>query len=125
MGRPKKYNKTKATAEKVRKMAGLKLSNNQIAAAIGMHPKSLARYYEKELDAGRALGQMAAAEVMMNLIAEDNFNAAKFYLESSPEWNKKNITEVSGPEGGAIEVDNKNSAVEDLARLLGVSLKED
>lgn len=125
MGRPRKYRYSKATAEKVRQMAALKMSVNSISAAIGMPAKATSRYYEKDIEAGRALGQEAAANVVMTLIGREDLQAAKFYLETSPEWNKKSITELSGPDGGAIEIEETNSAVELLSQMLGLKNAKD
>jgi len=125
MGRPRKYRYTKATAEKVRSMAALKMSIASIADVIGLPPKTASRYYVKELAEGRALGQQAASSVIMSLIGNNDFQAAKFYLETSPEWNKKNVTELSGPDGGPIEVEQNGSAVDMLAQLLGLEMGED
>jgi hypothetical protein len=125
MGRPKKYRFNHQTAAKVRQLASLKMSVNTIADIIGIPPKSASRYYAKELGEGRALGQAAASNVIMNLIGANDFQAAKFYLETSPEWNKKNVTELSGPDGGPIEVEQNNSAVDMLAQLLGLDASED
>ena len=125
MGRPRKYRYTKATAEKVRSMAALKMSIASIADVIGLPPKTASRYYAKELAEGRALGQQAASSVIMSLIGKEDFQAAKFYLETSPEWNKKNVTELSGPDGGPIEVDQNGSAVDMLAQMLGLEMGED
>ena len=125
MGRPRKYRYTKATAEKVRSMAALKMSIASIADVIGLPPKTASRYYAKELAEGRALGQQAASSVIMSLIGNNDFQAAKFYLETSPEWNKKNVTELSGPDGGPIEVEQNGSAVDMLAQMLGLEMGED
>jgi hypothetical protein len=125
MGRPKKYRYTRQTAEKVRQMASLKMSVTTIADIIGIPPKSCSRYYAKELGEGRALGQEAASNVIMNLIGANDFQAAKFYLETSSEWNKKNVTELSGPDGGPLEVEVNNSAVDMLAQLLGLDNSDD
>lgn len=120
MGRPKKYRYHHLTAEKVQQLSSLKMSVNTIADMIGMPPKATSRYYAKEIAAGRATGQAAASTVIMNLIGANDFQAAKFYLETSPEWNKKNVTELSGPDGGPVEVEVNSSAVDMLAQMLGL-----
>jgi hypothetical protein len=125
MPRPKKYRYSHQTATKVRQLASLKMSINTIADLIGIPPKATSRYYGKEIAEGRATGQAAASTVIMNLIGANDFQAAKFYLETSPEWNKKNVTELSGPDGGPIEVEQYNSAMDMLAQMLGLDSVSD
>ena len=118
MPRPKKYRYSKADAVKVRDMAALKMSINSIAAALGMHPKACARYYEKEIEEGKALGIQMASETVMAMIKAKNLQATMFYLNTVPEWNAKKGIEISGPDGGPIEVENDNSAIELLTQML-------
>lgn len=117
-GRPRKYKYKEDQAEKVIRMASMKMSKASIGAALGIPDYAVERVYGKEFREGRALGLEQASTVVMNLLQKDDLKAAQYYLDTSPEWNKKNITEISGPGGKPIEVDVSGAAFDKLAQLL-------
>lgn len=51
----KPYEPTEADREKVERMAGLQISQAEIAMVMGVHVNTIARHYSEEFDRGRAM----------------------------------------------------------------------
>lgn len=83
---------------------------------------TLKKYYQDELDLGEAHGIAAVAGTLYARATEGNdLGAAIFYLKARAGWSERQKVEISGPDGGPVEVSTLEAARLRLARRLAGS----
>jgi DNA-binding CsgD family transcriptional regulator len=105
----KPYEPTDKDRKQVTIMAGIGLSQEQIAKIIGISDDTLRKYFRDELDTAEA---KMTAQVAQNLYSiatsreSGAVTAAIFWMKTRAQWRETNRTEVSGPNGGPIKVES-------------------
>lgn len=116
----KPYEVTPKAKADVRRWSAMKLSKEQIAAKLGVSFNTLIKYHKDDLEIGRAALVERAAAVVESIMERGEeekvrLDAAKFVLNSEPEWGAKRTAEVNVN----VEVEHKGGAIDQLAVLLG------
>lgn len=98
MARPS-HQPTERTRQQVEMLVSFGLTQDAIAAIIGIHDETLRKHYAHELDHGRA---KVVAQVANSLVKKalsdrtDSVSAAKFYLQSQGGWQERSEQKLSG-----------------------------
>lgn len=98
MGRPSHQPDAKSR-QQVEMLVSYGLTQDAIAAIVGVHDDTLRKHYAQELAYGKAkvTAQVANALVKKALSDRtDSVNAAKFYLQSQAGWKERSEQEQSG-----------------------------
>ena len=97
----------------------------QIALSLGISVDTLARRRKDSADVaeaikkGKAKGSIFVMSKLMELISEKNLGAIIFYLKTQCDWKETNVNEVTGKNGGPVEIkDNKDLSGEELKKEL-------
>jgi hypothetical protein len=106
MGR-KAHRPDPATRRQVEAMAGYGVPEAEIAGVVGIDPKTLRKHYRPELDHGHTKANARVAENLYRKATGEGreaVTAAIFWLKTRAGWKETSLHEVSGREGGPIEV---------------------
>lgn len=126
-GRPMK----EIDLNEVARLAGLGLTREQIAALLNI---SLPTLYSRQkedpafaeaMKSGRAKSLEVVSSRLMELVAEGNLGAMIFYLKSQGGWSEKQSIELTGKNGGAIEVNNHGVESLSTEQLLEIARMND
>ena len=105
-GRPE-HEPTEQTRNQVSMMAAFGLRQYEIAKMMGMKNDTLVKYYSHELETGlnRAVVSVAS-KVYKTAVSDKNnaLNAAMFFLKTRGGWRENNTIEVTGANGGPLQV---------------------
>ena len=105
-------------AREVAVMTALGLDAKEIALVLNVEEKLLKLYYSRELKVSHKLSNIMVARKALEMAMSGRFpDMTKFWLKSQAKWKETSAVEMSGPNGGPIEV---SSAREKLARAMGV-----
>lgn len=114
---------TKAILKKVEKFAARGLTTKQIAHNLGWGP---ATYFNKRkeypelaeaFERGKASGVHEIANALFKNAKDGDTQAQKYYLNNrdSTNWKEKRNHELSGPSGGAIQVEEKTTITHEMS----------
>ncbi|MEX0406774.1 hypothetical protein ABGN05_13975 [Aquibium sp. LZ166] len=90
----------------VEALAGYGTPEHEIAAMIGIDPKTLRRHYRQELDLGHTKANARVAENLFRKATGDgreSVTAAIFWLKTRARWKEVSIHELGGVPGQPIE----------------------
>lgn len=108
-------------------MASYGIKQEEIAAVIGVDSKTLRAHYRNELDlsstkANALVAQSLFAKATATKCSGPSVTAAIFWLKTRAGWKERDVHEITGADGGPIEVDDARSKLADrLARLAAAS----
>jgi hypothetical protein len=106
MGR-KAHRPEPATRRQVEALAGYGVPEAEIAAVVGIDAKTLRKHYRPELDHGHTKANARVAENLYRKATGEGreaVTAAIFWLKTRAGWKETSLHEVSGREGGPLEV---------------------
>ena len=110
-----------AQAREVAVMSALGLDLNEIALILNVEPKLLKTYYGRELHVSQRISNAMVARKALEMAMSGRFpEMTKFWLKARAKWKETSGVEISGPNGGPVEV---SSARDKLARAMGVELE--
>ena len=91
----------------VEAMAGYGVPEADIARVVGIDAKTLRKHYRDELDTGHIKATAKVAEFLFRKATTEGpqaVTAAIFWMKSRAGWKETSLHEVSGRDGGSIEV---------------------
>lgn len=97
-----------AKRSQVETMAGLGITEEDIARVIGICPKTLRRHYRAELDSAHIKANAAVAQSLYKKALSDgsqSVTAAIFWLKTRARWKETTVSEVTGADGGALKME--------------------
>jgi len=106
---------TKKTREQVCKLVACGLSVEEISFVLGCTEHDIRSFYEQELLHGTALVTGLVGAAMLKTALRGDVNAARFWLQSRSRWTIPQHVELTGKDGGPIEIENRRKLV---ARVL-------
>ncbi len=116
--------KSLVSAEVVRSLSARGLTKEQIAASLGMHPRTFYRQQQENeeinlaFEAGRAHAVLLASDKLFEKALAGDNACLIFWLKARGGWRDTGHLEISGVNGGPVEVsDVKTKLLEKLARL--------
>lgn len=99
-------------------MAALGLEDKEIALVLNIDEKILKRFYKRELGVSGKISNLVVARKALEMAASGRFpDMTKFWLKSRAKWKETSGLEITGKDGGPVEV---SSARDKLARAMGV-----
>jgi DNA-binding XRE family transcriptional regulator len=87
--RKKRYKVSNEDAERVKKLSGFGLTHEQIAQVIGITRPTLTKYYEHELELGKAEALETATNALFFNIKKGKEASIFFYLKCRHRWSEK------------------------------------
>lgn len=103
-------------------MAALGLSPKEIALVTNVDEKMLKLYYQRELSVSQAIANVVVARKALEMASSGRFpEMTKFWLKSQAKWKETNSLELTGKDGGPVEI---CSARDKLARAMGMSIED-
>lgn len=112
------FNPSVAQSREVQVMAALGLEPQEIALVLNIDEKILKRFYKRELSVSGKISNMVVARKALEMAASGRFpDMTKFWLKSRAKWKETSGLEITGKDGGPVEV---SSARDKLARAMGV-----
>lgn len=129
MSESQKHKPTNETRTQVKSFAMVGVPHDMIGRLIGIDAKTLRKYYAEELETGEAHGVAAVAKTLFARATKGNdLSAVIFYLKARAGWSEKQRVEVTGADGGPVEISALESARAKLARrfasIKGAQAKE-
>jgi hypothetical protein len=118
MGRPA-HKPDPASRRQVEALAGYGVPESDIAGVVGIDPKSLRKHYRPELDHGHVKANAKVAENLYRKATgegRESVIAAIFWLKTRAGWRETTIHEMSGRDGGPIEI--REPTPRDVAKAL-------
>jgi hypothetical protein len=88
----------------VRNLAAVGTKYEDISLKLEISSDTLVKYYKKELDDGRIDANAAIAQSLFGAAKSGNTSAQMFWLKTRAGWKETNALELSGSDGGAIQV---------------------
>jgi hypothetical protein len=122
-GRPS-WEPTAAERGQVRAMAGYGIPEAEIALVLGVAPKTLRKHCRDELDTGTPRANAKVGEFLFTRASghgpdeRANVTAAIFWLKTRGGWKETMVSEVTGKDGGPVEVSDVSDRVQrKIARI--------
>lgn len=113
------FNPSVAQSREVQVMAALGLEPQEIALVLNIDEKILKRFYKRELSISGKISNMVVARKALEMAASGRFpDMTKFWLKSRAKWKETSGLEITGKDGGPVEV---SSARDKLARAMNVN----
>lgn len=112
------FNPSVQQSREVSVMSALGLEPQEIALVLNIDEKILKRYYKRELGVSGKISNMVVARKALEMAASGRFpDMTKFWLKSRAKWKETSGLEITGKDGGPVEV---SSARDKLARAMGL-----
>lgn len=103
-------------------MSALGLSPREISLVVNVDERVLKNYYSKELNVSKSVANMIVARKALEMAVSGRYpDMTKFWLKSQAKWKETNHVELTGKDGGPVEI---GSAREKLARTMGMVFDE-
>lgn len=112
------FNPSVAQSREVSVMAALGLEASEIALVLNINEKILKNYYKRELGVSSKISNVMVARKALEMAMSGRFpDMTKFWLKSRAKWKETSGLEITGKDGGPVEV---SSARDKLARAMGL-----
>lgn len=102
-GRPR-HIPSAASRERVVISSGLGISNDQVAAILGISLTSLLKYYESDIRLGRAKASAEIADSLFNKAKNGDTAALIWWTKAQMKWTETQRHENTGSDGGPVEI---------------------
>ena len=102
-GRPA-HEPTDQQRKQVEAMAGYGIPQKAIARVMGLADKTLSKYYADELANGSTKATSKVAESLYRNAVDGNVSAQIFWMKARAGWSEKTQHEITGKDGGPIEI---------------------
>ena len=111
-----------AQSREVAVMTALGLTPKEIGMVLNIEEKMIKFYYGKELNVSHKLANLMVARKALEMATSGRFpDMTKFWLKSQAKWKETSAVELTGKDGGPVEI---NSARDKLAQAMGVNLDD-
>ena len=100
----KKHEPTPETRLQVKTLASVGTPQDQIAIVVGITKNTLLKYYRKELDTAMTMANAKVAQSLFQQANAGNTVAAIFWLKCRAGWVDAQKVEMTGANGGDINV---------------------
>lgn len=105
MGRPT-HRPTQESREKVEKLSGMGIPQEQICARLGICDDTLRKYYEQEILNGQAVANEAIAQCLYNKATGGDTTALIFWAKTRMRWKETSGVELTGKDGAPVEIND-------------------
>lgn len=104
MAQGKKHEPTQESRDTAKRLSALGCPHEDIAKRLKISADTLVKYYQDELDEGRIDANSAIAGTLFNQAKKGNTAAAIFWLKTRARWKETQVNEMTGSNGGAIQI---------------------
>ena len=121
-GQGRLHQPTDASRKQIEALASFGVPRDEIAKVAGICPNTLVRHYGETLDIAATKANSLVAQSLFNRAVKGDGSAATsaaiFWLRTRAGWREKDVHEITGPNGGPIQmVDMSRLSDEQLAAL--------
>lgn len=99
-----KHAPTEESRTLVKSLSAVGVTHEDIALKLEISADTLTKHYRAELDAGRIDANAAVAKSLYEQCRAGNTSAMIFWLKTRARWKETTAHEISGPDGGEIQV---------------------
>ena len=118
-GRPP-HQPTEQLRKEVEGMAGVGVPQPDICKILGISLPTLHKHYPAELDRGMAKADAEVRRSLFLMATKDkNVTAAIFWAKVRLGWNEKQMLEVTGKDGGPVQIESEQRATAALTDIFG------
>lgn len=113
----KPHEPTEKDRKQVTLMAGIGLKHDQIAKIIGISDETLRKYYTDELEVSAAMMNAQVAQNLFSIATSKGAGAvasAIFWMKTRGGWREVERKEITGKDGGAININTNSLDVSQL-----------
>ena len=107
---------TEETRALVERSAGLGVTQESIAEYLNIDEKTLRKYYSKELSRGRFQANILVFGKLFEECQKGNTTAIIFWCKCQGHWREVDRLELTGADGGAIEVGRSDKRLEEALK---------
>lgn len=108
---------TKATRQQVVKMVACGLSVKELSFVLGCMEHEIKEHYEQELEHGVAAVTAMVGGAVLKQALRGDVNAGRFWLQSRAKWTIPQHVELTGKDGGPVQVEARRATI---ARVLAL-----
>jgi hypothetical protein len=108
---------TKATREKVCKMIACGLSPEEVGYILGLQVQDVKSHYAEEIEHGMAFVTAMVGGSLLKQALRGDVNAARFWLQSKARWTIPQHVELTGKDGGPIQVEARKKLIANVLQL--------
>jgi hypothetical protein len=95
----KAHKPTKETRQRVREVSGLGLPHEQIGALLGISDVTLRKYYDDDLQMGKAQASAKIADTLFNKAQNGDTTAMIWWTKAQMRWSETVRQELTGKDG--------------------------
>jgi hypothetical protein len=106
-------------------MAACGLSAVQIGHVLGTSLAEVKRHYERELEHGTASVTARVGAALVRQALRGDVTAARFFLQSRARWSVPTAVEVTGKDGGPVEVAETRRLVDSIVGMVNAQRAAD
>lgn len=99
-------------------MAACGLSAQQIAHVLSTTAGEVKRHYEQELEHGTASVTARVGAALVRQALRGDVTAARFFLQSRARWSVPTAVELTGKDGGPVEVAETRKLVDGIVAMV-------
>ena len=113
----KPHEPTEKDRKQVSLMAGIGLTHDQIAKIVGISDETLRKYYDKELEVSAAMMNAQVAQNLFSIATSKGAGSvasAIFWMKTRGGWREVERKEITGKDGGAININTNKLDVSAL-----------
>lgn len=114
---------TKKTREQVCKMIACGLSTDEISYVLGCAPHDVTMHYQPEIEHGMAAVTALVGGALLKQALRGDTNAARFWLQSKAKWTIPQHVELTGKNGGPVQVEHRRALMARVLELAGANSK--
>lgn len=108
---------TKATRIQVCKLVACGLSAEEVSFVLGCAEHEVKEHYSQELLHGTAMVVGLVGAAMLKQALRGDTNAARFFLQSRAKWTIPQHVELTGKDGGPVQVEQRRALMERVLAL--------
>lgn len=109
---------TSRTRKLVAQLASFGLDEKEIGVACGVSLHVLRKWYKEEIEHGLAITISKVGVALVRQALRGDVNAARFFLQSRARWVVPTKVEMTGKDGGPVELELRRKTMDNVLQLL-------
>ncbi len=104
------------TRAEVLALTGFGTSQADISTYLGIKEKTLRKYYKEELETGTLRANSTIARALYKKAVGGDTTSMIFWLKTRAKWRETDRLELTGADGGAVEISHLDKRLEDVLK---------
>ena len=109
---------TSRTRWLVAQLSAMGLDEGEISVATAISPTDLRNSYPDELTKGLAITTAKIGVALVKQARKGDVNAQRFFLQSRARWVVPTKMEVTGKDGGPVEIEHRRKTIDSIVTLV-------